>query len=78
MAYNRSQMQDAHSVHTTLLDFYIIEKIGDGAYSEVFKVKRMTDGKVYALKKVSFNTTSNNHIGKNRQVVVEGKRERIE
>ena len=63
MAYNRSQTQDVHSLPTKLIDFYIIEKIGDGAYSEVFKVKRLTDGKVYALKKVSFNFTTNNHIG---------------
>ena len=27
--------------------------IGDGAYSEVYKVKRSSDGLVYALKKVS-------------------------
>lgn len=33
-------------------DFKIISKIGEGAYSEVFKVKRMGDGQVYALKKV--------------------------
>ena len=26
--------------------------IGDGAYSQVYKVKRIQDGKVYALKKV--------------------------
>jgi NIMA (never in mitosis gene a)-related kinase len=28
-----------------------LEKLGDGAYSEVFKVRRKTDGKIYALKK---------------------------
>lgn len=26
--------------------------IGDGAYSTVFKVKRVEDGEIYALKKV--------------------------
>jgi serine/threonine protein kinase len=26
--------------------------IGDGAYSEVYKVKRLSDGQIYALKKV--------------------------
>lgn len=38
---------------TRLSDFYVLEKIGDGAYSEVFKVRRHTDQKIYALKKVS-------------------------
>ena len=27
--------------------------IGDGAYSVVYKVKRVSDGQIYALKKVS-------------------------
>ena len=26
--------------------------VGSGSFSEVFKVKRVTDGKIYALKKV--------------------------
>ena len=30
-----------------------IESLGDGAYSTVYKVKRISDGQVYALKKVS-------------------------
>ena len=33
-------------------NFEIINKIGDGAYSEVFKVRRKIDSKIYALKKV--------------------------
>ena len=33
-------------------DFQIISKLGEGAYSTVFKVKRNIDNKVYALKKV--------------------------
>lgn len=33
-----------------LEDFKIIEKLGDGAYSSVFKVKRIEDGEYYALK----------------------------
>ena len=32
--------------------FKILEKLGDGTYSTVFKVKRISDGKFYALKKV--------------------------
>ena len=32
---------------TTLDDFKIIEKLGDGAYSSVFKVKRIEDSQHY-------------------------------
>jgi len=38
--------------HLDYNDFNSIN-IGDGAYSEVFKVKRLSDGQIYALKKVS-------------------------
>jgi len=33
-------------------NFEIINKIGNGSYSEVFKVRRKEDKKLYALKKV--------------------------
>jgi NIMA (never in mitosis gene a)-related kinase len=36
----------------TLSDFQIIKKLGDGAYSSVYKVRRAEDQSVYALKKV--------------------------
>ena len=32
--------------------------IGDGAYSQVYKVKRFEDGEVYALKKVKLSHLS--------------------
>ena len=35
-----------------LTDFQIIKKLGDGAYSSVYKVRRQEDNDVYALKKV--------------------------
>ena len=35
-----------------------MQKVGDGAYSSVFKVKRIEDGKVYALKKVKIASQS--------------------
>ena len=34
--------------------FIILDKIGEGAFSSVFKVKRKEDGIIYALKKVKF------------------------
>ena len=33
-------------------DFQILSKLGEGAYSIVYKVKRISDGIEYALKKV--------------------------
>lgn len=33
-------------------DFQTISKLGEGAYSTVYKVRRMVDGNIYALKKV--------------------------
>ena len=36
----------------SLTGFHIMEKLGEGAYSSVHKVKRRNDGKIYALKKV--------------------------
>ena len=39
------------SLHFKWTNFYL--SLGDGAYSEVYKVKRNSDHQVYALKKVS-------------------------
>ena len=39
-------------------NFEIIEKLGDGAYSVVYKVKRKQDNKIYALKKVKLKDLS--------------------
>lgn len=33
-------------------DFQILSKLGEGAYSSVYKVKRLVDNKEYALKRV--------------------------
>ena len=43
---------------TNLQDFQIISKIGDGAYSNVYKVIRFEDNGQYALKKVKMGTLS--------------------
>lgn len=36
----------------SLSDFLVLAKIGEGAFSSVHKVKRLSDGNIYALKKV--------------------------
>lgn len=41
-----------------MLTFSKIIAVGEGAYSEVFKVKRINDGSVYALKKVKMGKLS--------------------
>lgn len=41
-------------------DFFVKSKIGEGAYSIVYKVTRKSDGKTYALKQVSAKIKSNN------------------
>jgi len=43
-----------------LVSFLIVNLFftGDGAYSEVYKVKRLSDGQMYALKKVKMGNLS--------------------
>ena len=36
-------------------DFIVLQKIGKGSYSKVYKVRRKNDNTEYALKKVSMN-----------------------
>lgn len=50
---NKSALSTKKATKTRLADFEILKKIGDGAYSQVFKVKRKADGIIYALKKVN-------------------------
>jgi NIMA (never in mitosis gene a)-related kinase len=42
----------------SLEDFTIVTKLGSGTFSEVFKATRNSDGKEYALKKVSLENLS--------------------
>lgn len=37
-------------------DFQIINRLGEGAFGQVFKVKRKQDGEIYALKKIKTMT----------------------
>ena len=39
-------------------DFQVMNKLGDGAYSVVYKVRRIADGNIYALKKVKLSNLS--------------------
>ena len=41
---------------SSLKDFEIVSKLGDGAYSRVYKVKRLADGQLYALKKAKLGS----------------------
>lgn len=36
----------------SLNDFIVLEKIGEGSYSSVHKIKKKSDNEIYALKKV--------------------------
>lgn len=42
----------------SLEDFDIVSKLGDGAYSTVYKVVRKEDNKIYALKRVKMASLS--------------------
>lgn len=44
--------------HMSLKDFEIVNKLGDGAYSTVYKVRRVEDGGIYALKRVKMGGLS--------------------
>lgn len=40
--------------NNTLSNFLPLERIGEGTYSSVYKVRRTDDGAIYALKKVDY------------------------
>lgn len=37
----------------SFLDFVPISKLGEGSFGTVYKVRRLTDQKIYAMKKVN-------------------------
>jgi NIMA (never in mitosis gene a)-related kinase len=39
----------------SLMDFKVLEKLGSGAYSSVYRVERLLDNEIYALKKVNLS-----------------------
>jgi NIMA (never in mitosis gene a)-related kinase len=42
----------------SLKDFQILARLGEGAYSSVYRVRRLIDGIEYALKKVKMGNLS--------------------
>lgn len=48
----------AYNKQMSLKDFVILSKLGEGAYSSVYKVQRVADSQIYALKKVKMNNLS--------------------
>eukprot|EP00347_Sterkiella_histriomuscorum_P020877 403336119 len=53
-----SSNYNANATTSSVEDFKLLGRLGDGAYSQVYKVKRIHDGSVYALKKVRLNHLS--------------------
>lgn len=43
---------------SSIRDFVPLSKLGEGTFSTVYKVRRLSDQKVYALKKVRMNNLS--------------------
>jgi len=51
--------------------FQILQKLGEGAFSNVYKVRRIADGHEYALKQV---TIYDRILGEVREVITKGER----
>lgn len=43
---------------TKISDFQVTKKLGDGAFSSVYTAKRISDGSIYAIKKVKMGKLS--------------------
>jgi NIMA (never in mitosis gene a)-related kinase 1/4/5 len=39
-------------------NFKVLEKVGEGAFAVVYKVQRISDGRIYALKKMKLTAVS--------------------
>lgn len=41
---------------TSIKDFEVLRKLGDGSFSQVYQVLRKSDSQLYAMKKVKMNS----------------------
>lgn len=55
-SYQRREDLVLRHIIMSLSDFDQLEQLGEGAYSLVFRVRRKTDRKIYALKKVRMHS----------------------
>ncbi len=46
------------NIMSSIRDFVPLGRVGEGAYSTVYKVRRLSDDKIYALKKVKLGQLS--------------------
>jgi NIMA (never in mitosis gene a)-related kinase len=51
-------VQTLITIYMSIKDFQIISKLGEGAYSSVFKARRLIDQEFYAIKKVKLTSLS--------------------
>ena len=58
MKTTHDQQSRSVCINMSLSNFEVLNKVGEGAYSQVFRVRRVRDGKVYALKKVKLLSLS--------------------
>ena len=60
--YQDLNFENSNTIHLfnycISLNLFFLINIGDGAYSNVFRVKRLEDGELYALKKVKLDHLS--------------------
>eukprot|EP00347_Sterkiella_histriomuscorum_P019874 403339981 len=54
----QDQIKEAQIIGSTIKNFEIIAELGKGAYSSVYKVRRIQDGQIYAMKKIDFQKSS--------------------
>jgi NIMA (never in mitosis gene a)-related kinase len=48
-------MNSSQATGSTLKSFNVLEKLGEGSFASVYKVQRIDDKKLYAMKKVIIN-----------------------
>lgn len=48
-------MNSSQGTGSTLKSFNVLEKLGEGSFASVYKVQRIDDKKLYAMKKVIIN-----------------------